>query len=78
MGATYASVQDCTELSSISYLKDLMNDSNYLKNVLNIFSTCVEMFYSQSHKQIVILSAGTLCFCDTSLESRKLMENMCY
>lgn len=41
-----------------------MNDSNYLKNVLNIFSTYVEMLHSQSLKEIAILSACNLCFCD--------------
>lgn len=54
MGTTSASVQDCTELSSISQLKDLMNDYDYLKNVLNNFSIRVKMFHSQFHKEIVI------------------------
>lgn len=54
MGTTSASVQDCTELSSISQLKDLMNDYDYLKNVLNKFSIRVKMFHSQFHKEIVI------------------------
>lgn len=57
MGATNASVQDCTGLRTISLLKDLMNDYDYLKKVLSIFSTHVEMFHSQFHEQIVILSA---------------------
>lgn len=78
MGATNASVQDCTGLRSISQLKDLMNDYDYLKNVLSIFSTHVEMFHSQFHEQIVILNACTLCSCDTSLESRELLKKMHY
>lgn len=38
MGATNASVQDCTELSNISQLKDHMNDYDYLKNALSIYN----------------------------------------
>lgn len=34
-----------------------MNDYDYLKKVLSIFSTHVEMFHSQFHEQIIILSA---------------------
>lgn len=71
-------MQDCTELRTISQLKDLMNDYDYLKNVLNKFSTHVEMFHSQFHKEIVILSACTLCSYDTFLGNRELFEKMRY
>lgn len=78
MGRAYASVQDCTELRNISQLKGLKNDYGNMRHVLNIFLIHVEIFHSQFHKEIVILSACTLPSYDTSRESRWLFEKMHY
>lgn len=78
MGPTYASVQDCTELGSISQLRGLQNDYGNMQHVLDVFSNHVKIFHSQFHREIIILSACTLPSYDTFLESRWLFEKLHY